>query len=76
MVKTPKFHLNAHKFRQNYSNLVKLAFWIALVKTLRKMYNLTGFSDVRIFSLFLVMTSLSRHFLSHGCEICIFCEIC
>ena len=36
-------------------------------------YNLTGFLDVRIFPLFLVMTSLKRHFLSHGFQICIFC---
>ena len=26
MVKMPKFHLNAHNFGENYSNLIKLAF--------------------------------------------------
>ena len=26
VVKTPKFHLNAYNFWQNYSNLIKLAF--------------------------------------------------
>ena len=34
------------------------------MKTFRMIYDLTGFSDVRIFSLFLVMTTLWRHFLS------------
>ena len=37
-------------------------------------YNLTGFSDVRIFQLFLVMTSLSCHFLSHGFKLAYFEE--
>ena len=38
-------------------------------------YNLTGFSDVRIFPLFLVMTSLGRHFLSHGFQFAYFVDL-
>ena len=56
------------KITQIWQNL---HFWIALVKTFRMMYNLTGFSDIRTFPLFLAMTSLWRHFLSHGFQISI-----
>ena len=38
------------------------------------MYNLPDFFYVRNFPLYLVMTSLWRHFLSNGFQICIFCE--
>ena len=41
--------------------------------TCRMIYNFTGFSEVSIFPLYVVMASLRGHFLSHGFQICIFC---
>ena len=49
--------------------LSNVHFWIAPVKIFRLIYNLTGFWEVR------VTTPLWRHFLSHGCQICIFLEL-
>ena len=49
-------------------------FWIALVKTFRMMYCFTDFSDVRTFPLYLVMTSLGPHSLSHQLQFAYFVE--
>ena len=72
MVKTPKFHLNAHK---HLTKSLKFTFWIALVKTFRMICNLTGFvgrphfsivfSDDIIMTSFLVTWLSNLHILSN-----------
>ena len=47
-----KFHLNVHNFDSDTQLQEKLHFQKALIITFRLTYNLFGFAEVRIFSMF------------------------
>ena len=63
--KRPKFHLNAHDVWQNRSNSIRLTFLDSSRQDLS--------SDILIWLVSRMSTSLWRHFLSHGHQICTFC---
>ena len=69
----PKFHLNAHNVWENYSNLIKLTFFDSSPQDLLNDILFDWFLGRLHFPLFLVMTSLWHHFLSHDFKICVFC---